>query len=286
MNSLSRHLISVRVGRFRFLPVVILLAALAACWSGLTNPARADEAELPTGEAIIKQYIEATGGKAARKSIHNRVTKGRFEIVGMGIEAPVTTYAAAPDKSYFLMESPSMGKYESGFDGEVAWEINTMQGARIKKGEERALAVREGTFYAELHWRELYEKAECVGVESVNDRPCYKVVMTPKEGKPETRYYDKETHLLVKLTMTAPTPMGDIPVEATPGDYKEVDGILIPHRAESMVFGQKRILVSESIEHNVEMPADRFELPEGVKVLLKKKGGLPGAEENVEKAEG
>ena len=286
MSFLNTSFVSARRRRFLFLPAGLSVWALVVFWLSASDGVQAQEADLPTGEAIIEQYIEATGGKATRKSIHNRVTKGRFEIVGMGIEAPVTTYAAAPDKSYFLMESPSMGKYESGFDGEVAWEINTMQGARIKKGEERALAVREGTFYAELHWRELYEKAECVGVESVNDRPCYKVVMTPKEGKPETRYYDKETHLLVKLTMTAPTPMGDIPVEATPGDYKEVDGILIPHRAESMVFGQKRILVSESIEHNVEIPADRFELPEEVKVLLKKKGGLPGAEENVEKAEG
>ena len=41
------------------------------------------------------------------------------------------------------------------------------------------------------------------------------------------------------------------------------------HKTRVIVMGQERILTIESIEHNVEMPADRFELPDQIKELLK-----------------
>lgn len=282
MNFLKTSPVSVRIQRLRFRPASRLLLVLAACWLGVGNPARAVEEELPKAEDILDQHVKATGGKEAYQKMHNRIIKGTMEMVGMGIKAPLTTYSAAPNKHYFLMESQSIGKFESGFDGEVAWEINTMQGPRIKKGEERALAVREGTFNSELHWRELYEKAECVGAETVNDKECYRVVMTPKEGAPETRYYDQESHLLVKVAMTVKTPMGEIPVEAFVSDYKEVDGVLFAHKTEQTMVGQKQALVIESIEHNVDLPADRFQLPEQVQALAKKQVVPESAEKAAE----
>jgi len=282
VNFLKTSPVSVRIQRLRVQPASRLLLVLAACWLGMGNPARAVEEELPKAEDILDQYVKATGGKEAYQKTHNRVVKATMEIVGMGIKAPLTEYSAAPNKSYVIMESESIGKSEGGFDGEVAWEMSTMLGARIKKGEERALAVREGTFNSELHWRELYEKAECVGAETVNDKECYKVVMTPKEGAPETRYYDRETHLLVKVAMTAKTPMGEIPIEGLVSDYKEVDGVLFPHKTELIMVGQKRALVIESIEHNVDLPADRFELPEQVRALAEKQVVPASAEKSAE----
>ena len=85
-------------------------------------------------------------------------------------------------------------------DKGVAWDKNPMLGPRIKSGDRKAQALREGTFNASVHWREFYPKVETTGTETVDGELCYKVVLTPKEGNPETTYYQKKSGFAVKTT--------------------------------------------------------------------------------------
>ena len=249
---------------------VVVAAILAPCLYPLSTSG-SDEA-LPKAEQILEKHLEAMGGRAAHEKLRNRVTKGTFGIRGMVAKAKMTIYAAAPQKQYVLIESDMFGKIESGTDGETVWEITTMMGPQVKKGDERAFGLREAMFHLILDWKKMYKSAECVAVEEIDAAPCYKVVMTPKEGKPETLYYDKKTHLLIKMEFELKTAMGTISVVATPSDYKRVDGILIPHKIiQEVIDLQKLEIVIESVEHNTEIPAERFKLPAAVQELVDKK---------------
>ena len=73
-------------------------------------------------------------------------------------------------------------------------------------------------------------KAETLGSETVNGEDCYKVLLTPNEGKPETRYFDKKSNLLVKLTMQLPSPMGEVPTDRT--DIRTVGFVRDPSGAQ------------------------------------------------------
>jgi hypothetical protein len=64
--------------------------------------------------------------------------------------------------------------------------------------------------------------------------------------------------------------MGAIPVESFPGDYMRIDGILLPRKNVVKTVGPERIATIESIEQNVDLPADRFALPAEIKALVKK----------------
>ena len=255
---------------------LVLLIVLVVCSVG-PNPSRASQDKLPEAapdklpEAakILDKYVEVTGGKAAYEKIKNSVTKLTFEMVSQGIKAPMTIYAAMPNKLYVLLESDALGKIEEGVSGDVAWEMTMMMGPQVKEGQEKIDKLRDAAFDAVTQWRKLYDKAECVALETVDGKPCYKIIMTPNEGKPRTFYYDQSSNLLVKAEVVVETMMGSIPVVSKPGDYKKVDGILIPHKISQIIMGQERILTTKSIEHNVEMPADRFELPDPIKELLK-----------------
>jgi hypothetical protein len=147
-----------------------------------------------------------------------------------------------------------------------------MTGPQIKEGEDRAAILRGATFDAAVVWRKFFKKAECVAIDTVDEKPCYKVVMTPNEGRTETRYFDKESNLLVKTETSVVTPMGTVTLELHIGEYKNVDGVLLPHKQRQVVPGiQEMIFITESIEHNVEMPADQFKLPDEVQALVDKK---------------
>ena len=107
--------------------------------------------------------------------------------------------------------------------------------------------------------------------ETVDGKSCYKVVLTPEQGEPETRYYDRESGLLLKTEITLELPMGTVPMEVYSSDYREVDGIRIAHQGRVVVLGQERLVTTESIEHNVELAADRFTPPADVQTLLERR---------------
>ncbi len=85
--------------------------------------------------------------------------------------------------------------------------------------------------------------------------------LTPKSGKPSTEYYDKTSHLLVKQTSTTTSPMGEVPVEVYPSDYKAVDGVMIPFTVTQKVLTQEIVMKMTEIKHNVDVPADAFKRP-------------------------
>jgi len=64
--------------------------------------------------------------------------------------------------------------------------------------------------------------------------------------------------------------MGAIAMESFLSDYKPVGGIVMAHRNVTKLMGQERIVTVQSIEHNVDLPADRFALPPEIKALIKK----------------
>src|SRR6185295_11435104 len=130
-----------------------------------------------------------------------------------GLTGRLTRYSQEPDKEYSVVELGPIGKIESGMSGGVAWEKSAVLGPRLKSGDERGQAAREAQFRAPLEWRKIYAKAETSGMETVNAEECYKVLLTPVAGKPETRFYSRKSGLLLKAVATAASPMGEISVE-------------------------------------------------------------------------
>lgn len=251
--------------------LLIILIAAGVTNPAMTRPARAQQ-KLPTAEAILEKYVQVTGGRSAYEKHYNHVITATIEFVEAGIKGTTTEYKADTNKSYRVVDLVGVGKTEAGTDGNVCWERSSETGPRIRDGEEKAAALREANFNASLHWRDLYSKAECVGEEKVDNEPCYKVVLTPKEGKPIQQYYDEKSGLLVKISMTSLTPtLGEVPTDTFLEDYRSVDGVMVPHKQKRMIFAQEIDTHIESVQFNAEIAKDRFDLPADIKTLLGKK---------------
>ncbi len=228
----------------------------------------ADEA-LPKAETILDRYVEVTGGKDAYLKRQPETQTGTLEYPAMGLKAKIVRYSANPDKYMTSMEIPGMGKIESGVTDGIAWDNSAVLGPRIKSGEEKALAVREATFNAVLEWRKLYPKTETTGVEAVNGEECYRVVATPAEGHAQTMFFAKESGLLKKVTMTAVTQMGDVPVEMYYNSYKNANGVMYPASFSQKAAGQEFTVTIENVTTG-EIPAAAFALPAEIKALRDK----------------
>ena len=240
--------------------IVVGLLGLAVVF-GQSRVRAQEKPDLPTGDTVLSQYIEATGGKAAYEKLKNRVSTGTIELPAANIKGTIKLTQAAPNKALLFFDIGPAGETRRGTDGKTAWEISTLTGERDLDGDEKDSFIRETNFYKELLWKDIYSKVECAGVEDVDGKPAYKVVLTPKSGKPITEYYDKATHLIVKQTAISATPMGEITVDSYPSDFKKVDGVLIPFTNTQKVLTQEIVMKLTEIKHNVDLPADAFQRP-------------------------
>ena len=251
-------------------PLVFSLIALIPALGQLSASAQ-EKGELPKAEKVLADYIEATGGKATYDKFKSRTITGTLEIPDANITGKIQIFQKAPNLISVTTEVGPAGKTVQATDGKSAWEISPLTGERLLDGDELEDFLRKATFNEELHRDELYKKVECVGIEDVEGKPAYKIVLTAKTGKTETEYYDKVSHLLVKETMTAKSPMGEISVDTIPGDYKKVDGLLIPFTATQKALGQQVVVKIDEVKHNADIPADTFRRPASLEKATQKK---------------
>jgi hypothetical protein len=249
----------------RFFAGNLAVAGLAlAC--GAASALRADD--LPKAETVLDKFIEVTGGKAAYQKVHSEIESGTMAI--SGITATHTTFKAEPDKVYTEIVIQGVGKIEEGSNGKVAWSNSAIQGPHVKEGEEKEFSLLMARFDADVNWRSVFPKVETVGTETVGGKDCYKVVLTPKSGKPMTRYFDKESGLLLKVLMTTTSAMGEVTVESTLEDYRKEGDLLRPHKIGNKAMGQQFSITIDKVQYNPEIPASKFDLPQEIQALLNK----------------
>jgi hypothetical protein len=225
---------------------------------------------LPSAESLLDRFAEATGGKQVYESRKTEFTQGTMEYPAQGIKGTVIKYADDKGNFYSAMDIAGLGKIEMGIRDGVAWERSDVLGPRIKEGVERAEMIREGTLNSTYVWRKLYPKVETTGEETVNGEECYRVVMTPAEGAPETLFLSKRTGLGMKIQTVSNTQMGPVPVEIVVSGYRDFGGLLVPAKVTQKAAGLEFTMTMDTVEANAPIPAGRFDFPADVQAMLAK----------------
>lgn len=225
--------------------------------------------DVPKAETILDRYVEVTGGKAAYEKVKSRVTRGKLELPAAGVSGKITVNQSS-DRALIRTEIDQIGTINQGISDGVAWELNPVTGPRILDGEEKASMIRSSRLDAEVNWRKYYPKVEATGVETIDGKAAYKVVLTPDKGSPTTQYYDQKSGLMVRSDSMQKSAMGEISVQVLYSDYQKVDGLLIPFKSTQKVLSQEITLTLDSVQNNVEIPDATFALPDEVKKLADK----------------
>ncbi len=232
--------------------------------------------DLPSGEEVMINHVAKTGGQAAYDKIENRVSESTLEILGQGVSLDLVTWSARPNKTLVKIDSDVTGKIEKGCDGEVVWENSLINGPIVHQGVQRESGLRDSVFERFVYWKDIYASAECVARGNVGDAECYEVVLTPRTKDAASGdaglmrlFIDSTSYIIRKIQTVAETDAGKIEIVAFPKDYREVDGILIAHKVRLELLGQKRDVTVNSIQHNVDLPDNFFDLPEEVRQLVK-----------------
>ena len=178
---------------------------------------------LPTGltaQKVIANYLDKVGGTEAIESVSSYAIKATATIQGMTLEL-----ATSAKGDNYTQEMKMMGNVMQRSVLTESEAYQEMQGQRIPMSEEdRQKMQLETGIVAELAWVNNPE-IKLTAIESVNGSDAYVVQLT----EDRSLYFDVNTGLKVQEIVTVEAGGQTITQKASFGDYKEINGVLIPH---------------------------------------------------------
>ncbi len=215
----------------------------------------------PSADDVLKKYVEAIGGQAAIDKLKTRSAKGTI-VQANGNSLQFELYQAAPDKFYFLVTT-SQGRFERGFNGQVAWE-RTARGVREVNGGELANFKAGNSLFSLINLKEQYARPPRARRDKIGDRDVFVVDGATTEGKRMRLYFDATTGLLVRRVTGTPSMIGVIPEQVDFEDYREIDGVKFPFTARASTIEVGNPVSTRTfteIKVNASVDDSKFKMP-------------------------
>jgi outer membrane lipoprotein-sorting protein len=220
-------------------------------------------AQQPSVEETISGYYQAVGGLDRIRSVMSRKMTGH--VTGTdGTEATVTLLLKRPMKmrSEFTMEGATNIQ---AFDGEQAWMLAPMMGQTepMQLPAEIAEAVRgEADFDGPLvDYGHKGHHIRALGTETVEGVEAVTLEITLQNGAVTIYYLDAGSLLPIKTASDRTVQGMPMHVETRLGDYREVDGLMVPFSIRILQGGETQTLTIGTIEHNIEIDDALFRMP-------------------------
>jgi hypothetical protein len=234
--------------------------------------------DLPTADDLVKNFIEAIGGKSA-------IAKVESVHVAVTIEGPMgngTLDIKTGEKNKFLILQSANGMEGTvGSDGTIGWAMSPM-GPQLIEGpllEQTRKEMGRFTYQTIFHPDQVFQSMETVDRLDFQGQDCYKVRMLPK-GKPEAEqfwYFSVDKKLVQGMDAPEDTPTGPIVINYRLDDWMPGDGVTVYHKIVLAQGGMEVPMTFSTVEFNKVDPAV-FEPPAEVKELVNKKNEPPSSQ--------
>lgn len=227
--------------------------------------ALAAETAAPTVDEVIARNIEARGGLDKLRAVQTMKMTGKM-MMGPGMEAPMTLEFRRPANMRIEFTFQGMTGIQA-YDGKSGWAIMPFGGKKdpepmtaedLKEAEEQS--DMDGPL---VDYKTKGHKVELLGKEKVEGSDAYKLKVILKSGDVRYLYLDADTYLDIKGESKRTVRGSETEIESTIGDYKEVEGLMLPFSISAGAKGsdQKQNIVIDKIEINPAIDVARFKMP-------------------------
>jgi outer membrane lipoprotein-sorting protein len=225
----------------------------------------APTAHAQTVDELVAKNLQAKGGAEKWGSVKSVKMTGT--ITAQGQQMPLTVYAKRPNMNRQEISLPA-GKIVQAFDGTTAWAINPMMGIdapqAVPGGAADMLKNSADFDGALINYKTKGHTIELVGKEKLADKDVYHLKVTMKGGQVQQYFLDAESGLEAKTSAEVDMGMGGSKqtLETEMSNYKQVDGITVPHTLKQSVNGKPLVEVSvTAVEFNAAVDDGIFRMP-------------------------
>jgi outer membrane lipoprotein-sorting protein len=216
-----------------------------------------------TADEILAKMIEAQGGRKALEGIKDTTFSGTMLMVPLNATGSLTMYQKEPNKMRFNGEIMGM-TFIQAYDGTTAWGTDPQTGSAQempeKAGQEfKRQAQGQDTI---LNPKKLGITYTFKGKEKINDTDYLVLEQTFSDGHNASLYIDPATYLVYKTkSMTLNQLEAEVETESIQGDYKKVEGIVMPHSITIYQGGQEYMKITiQEITFNSDLEDSLFKM--------------------------
>jgi outer membrane lipoprotein-sorting protein len=231
----------------RVLPAALLLLLCAASVAA------------QSADDIIAKNLQTKGGLEKWKSIQSMKLTGH--IVANGQPVPLTIWSKRPNLMRQEIDLQGTRRVQA-FDGTTAWMMNGDM-ARGVTGPEAQAAREQADFDSPfIDYRAKGNTVEFVGNETIDGASVAHIKLTRKTGQVEDYYFEPDTGLERRTSVTLERNGQKATVVSDLSDYRDVGGVKVPFSVKQSVNGTPLTqLTVDNVEFNVPMDAAMFRMP-------------------------
>lgn len=215
-----------------------------------------------TADGIISKHIEAHGGMENWNAIQSMKITGQF--TAFSETKPFTELKARGGK-YYSNHYKGQHRVIEGCDGEVCWVNDPWfeyPFAHLANDAESGVIRQKAIFCTPFFdYQKNGYTVEYLGIEEAEGRDCHKLVLTGESGLTQTWFLDADTYLEVMALSQWADFATPAPQETFYGDFKEVNGVVIPFYTERVFSIRHRVTEIEDVEFNINPEPALFEMP-------------------------
>ena len=189
-------------------------------------------------DTLLSRYYK-TIGMATIKDWNTLIMKGKTTAQGMDL--PVTIYMKRPGKIRVEVEIQG-NKMLQVLDGQSGWSVipwsGTMDPQDMTPDDVKGMKQQadfEGSLY---NWKEKGHKLEFIGKEDMDGTQVFKLKAFLANENIETYYFDAESFVPIKVSSVMKIQGNETESESLPGNYKAVEGAMMPFAIENKFKGQ------------------------------------------------
>jgi hypothetical protein len=222
-----------------------------------------DGAELDT---VLARHMEAIGGSEAVSRLNSLKASGTVLISDQ--RAPFELWAAFPNKLRIesLIGNRVLVQSYDGKRPPWQWFPETLYAIPEEMEPEVAREfVSDADFNGPLvNHRGKGHQLELVNRETLDGREAFRIRVVERSGLESTLAIDAESYLVVRRSGVRRGGGASIDLDTYYLDYRDVSGVLLPHRYE-VYRGTTlvRTVIIQTLEGNRRIPSAVFELPDG-----------------------
>ncbi len=217
-----------------------------------------------TLDEILTKNYQARGGLEKLRALNALKIKGKVVIPGQGIELSIVMWQKNPNK--MRLESTFQEKVIiQAYDGQKAWRIMPFISADAQEmSQEESQQFKEQADFENplVVYKEKGYKLELLGKEDLEGTPVFKLKLTKTDGREIYFYLDAASGIELKSTMVLKSVVTESMNEIIFGDYKPVNGLLMPFYIENKTNGKTQMqMTMETIEINPAIDDAIFVMP-------------------------
>jgi len=218
-----------------------------------------------TADEIIAKNIQARGGMDKLKAVQS-IKATATMAMGPGMEAP----AVMIQKRGFMVRTEFTIQGLTGiqaYDGKSAWQVMPFMGKKDPElmSADEAKEVEENADIdgVLVDYKSKGHQVELLGKEKLEGTDAYKLKVSLKNGDVQTIYIDADSFLEIKEETKRTVRGTEQVIEQSIGDYKEVNGIILPFAFEAGLKGsaEKQKITISKFELNVPVEDSVFKMP-------------------------